>query len=98
MMTEKPKTILKPQSDQDQMLTQILRVREDVQILHSLMDLLRQDEDPIANYGQRILTILSSLNDRLQTLEAQIEKDAETREAQAARIDKLLNLLEAPAP
>jgi len=98
MMTEKPKTILKPQSDQDQMLTQILRVREDVQVLHPLMDLLRQDEEAIANYGQRILTILSSLNDRLQTLEAQIEKDAETREAQAARIDKLLNLLEAPAP
>ena len=97
-MAETLKTVLKPQGDQDQMLTQILRVREDVQILHSLMDLLRQDEDPIANYGQRILTILSSLNDRLQTLEAQIEKDAETREAQAARIDKLLNLLEAPAP
>lgn len=97
-MREKPKTILKPQSDQDQLLTQILKVREEVQILHPLMSLLKEDEEAIANYGQRILTILSSLNDRLQTLEAQIEKDAETREAQAARIDKLLNLLEAPAP
>lgn len=97
-MREKPKTILKPQSDQDQLLTQILKVREEVQILHPLMSLLKEDEEAIANYGQRILTILSSLTERLQTLEAQIEKDAETREAQAARIDKLLNLLEAPAP
>jgi uncharacterized protein YjcR len=97
-MAETLKTVLKPQGDQDQMLTQILRVREDVQVLHPLMDLLRQDEEAIANYGQRILTILSSLNDRLQTLEAQIEKDAETRESQTARIDKLLSLLEAPVP
>lgn len=98
MMLDKSKTTITPESAQDLMLTRLSKLREDVQLMHPLLDLLKEDEEAIANYGQRIVQLLSSLVDKLESLETQITEDAEQRAKHTARVERLLSLLEAPAP
>lgn len=95
-MTER--TPLNPISEGPQILETLHGVKKDVEILHPLLDLLKDEDGTLSNYADRILEILATLDERLIEVSEMIAADRRDRNRHNERIEKLLKLLEAPGP
>lgn len=95
MTDRKPLT---PVPEGPQILTSLSGIKRDVEILHPLLDLLQDEGGVLNNYADRIFEVLATLDERLVEVSELIAADRRERNQHNARIEKLLNLLEAPGP
>lgn len=95
-MTER--TPLNPISQGPEILETLVGVKKDVEVLHPLLDLLKDEDGTLSNYADRILEVLATLDERLIEVSEMIASDRRDRNRHNERIEKLLRLLEAPGP
>lgn len=81
-----------------QVSTSTEAIEEKVEVLHPLLKLLRSPDPSLAGYAERIIQLLTSYEQSIQSLEKQTAETKQALKDQSERLDRLLSFLESPAP
>lgn len=73
-------------------------IEQKIEILHPLLDLLQNPGPALMGYAERIIQLMDSYEQRIQSLENTVTAAQQALETQTARLDQLLSILESPAP
>lgn len=73
-------------------------IEEKVEILHPLLELLREPDPDLTGYAERIIQLMISYEQRIRSLETEVSGTREALDNQSKRLDHLLSFLENPAP